>query len=220
MRNYLHKVAQDLGGRATDALSIASSSWCFTYKISLLTRRLWSQRKFREGGFACTGMPGALHPDFQSEAGDPMWTCCLWPETISEPTAPRKQLLSWDAQPESSYTASSTAKVGTLTSLLHSHRQPLHQRQLCLPVLLIFISCWWKTLAWLSWPVFTLMLERWDLSFTLPGQRTCTRTYWEQFKGWRGSLVSIGHSHVGLSVKKAKKSLPSRRGQGARRALI
>ncbi|EOB05108.1 hypothetical protein Anapl_03531 [Anas platyrhynchos] len=42
-------------------------------------------------------------------------------------------------------------------------------------------------------------------------ERTCTRTYWEQFKGWRGSLVSIIHSHVGLSVKKAKKSLPSRR---------
>lgn len=78
-------------------------------------------------------MPGALHPDFQSEAGDPMWTCCLWPETISEPTAPRKQLLSWDAQPESSYTASSTAKVGTLTSLLHSHRQPLHQKEAVSP---------------------------------------------------------------------------------------
>lgn len=38
-------------------------------------------------------MPGALHPDFQTEAGDPLWTCCLWPETISEPTAPTAALL-------------------------------------------------------------------------------------------------------------------------------
>lgn len=155
------------------------------------------------------------YPDFHTAAGNLVWTCYVWAPS------PKKIdiLLGYSLQ-----------RAATLPPLLqqkeiwlpvhHIAADSLYIKYGCVSVLLIFISCWWKTLGWSHWPLLTHMPEWRNLSFTSSSQCTCTGTYWDQLEGRRGSLVSMVHYHIGLSDKKAKKRLASGRGQGGRRTLV
>lgn len=186
---------------------LAPISQCFTSKIFPLTRGLWSQRQFREGGSAHrhTRIFKQKLEILRGWAVSGMGPCLsLQPPKTGALLG--SMLQSW-------YTAcSSTTKI-----LLPAHsvatdslyRQSLHHCGCFSPLSSFLCPAGEKHCA--DCPVLTHMLEWWNLSSPCPPAHLH-----QDILGPVGGLGEEGgKSIVCLSAKNAEESLPSRGGQGA-----
>lgn len=113
-------MAQELGGRATDPLSLHLFLNVLPPRSSLLPEVYEAK-----GSSEREDLLTQAYQDIQTEAANPLWMSCLWNGTMSEPTAPQNRCPTGIHAPELVHCLFFYSK-DTLTCPFHSYRQPLH----------------------------------------------------------------------------------------------
>lgn len=151
LRNVPYKMAQELGGRATDPLSLHLFLSVLPPRSSLLPEVYEAK-----GSSEREDLLTQAYQDIQTEAGNPSWMSCLWNGTMSEPTAPQNRCSTGIHAPELVHCLFFYNK-DTLTCPFRSYRQSLHHCGCFSPLSSFLCPAGEKHCA--DCPVLTHMLE-------------------------------------------------------------